>query len=112
MCVSAMPRANRVLRRWRVCVNGEPEDVVGVSNRLKDIDRERFGIRFCVWQIERAPTTGRLHVQAYFEFTRGVKCTHVYVVCGQHVDCRSCDASTQANIDYVTKEDTREEGPF
>lgn len=68
-------------------------------------------IRFAIWQLEAAPTTGHLHYQGYIEFTK------VYALSGLKklnptVSWRNCDASRTHNIDYCSKEESRVEGPW
>lgn len=112
-----MPRAGGpVVRRWRVTVNHsneEHEDVVHQTHeRIMNIDLAEYNIRLMVWQKERGRETARLHIQAYLEFSRAVRDTHVNRVFDRVVDSRTCDASREANIEYVSKPETREEGPF
>lgn len=107
---------NPVVRRWRVTVNHsdeEPERVIyEVHGRLQQIQPGTHGVRLLVYQIERGEEAGRLHIQAYLEFSRAVRRSHLTRVFGRVVDSRTCDAGRQANIGYVTKEDTRVDGPW
>lgn len=104
----------RVLRRHRVTVINDEEAVVRACHERLLTKVPGVGhLRYCVWQLERTPTTDKLHIQLYVEWTKGVKYTHVHQFLGvEDSTVLSCDANRQANIDYVTKEATRDEGPF
>lgn len=112
-----MPRAGQeVLRRWRITVNHSDEEDEAVIHDCNELLQSHavgdHHIRLGAWQLERGHETDRLHIQAYFEFSRAVRRTHLRAVFGRIVDARACDGGTQANLDYVTKEDTREDGPW
>ncbi len=68
-------------------------------------------VKFAVFQLEKAPTTGKLHFQCYFEFLhRTRKCT----LMKQFPHCfwsKRLGTARQA-IDYCSKDDTRQEGPW
>lgn len=68
-------------------------------------------IRHAVWQVERAPTTGRLHLQMYAEFRSPVRPHAIQRhFPGAHVE--ESKGSYEQNKAYCTKEETRVEGPF
>jgi len=68
-------------------------------------------LRHAVWQVERAPTTGRLHIQAYAEFRSPVRPHAIQrLLPGAHVE--ESKGSYAQNKAYCTKEETRAEGPF
>lgn len=99
---------------WQECTN-EMTKVRrwGFTHFLKDQEEFKFGgeneaLRRAVMQMEKCPTTGRLHMQGYMEFKRGVELRWVK----KHiVESRShlfvCRGSPKHNYDYCTKEDTR-----
>lgn len=64
-------------------------------------------VRYLVWQVEEAPTTGTLHYQGYVEFFKQTRLAKVKTIFGDtvHVEIR---AGTQAQaIAYCTKDDSR-----
>ncbi len=70
-------------------------------------------ISFFIGQLEKAPTTGKLHVQTYCVFaTRRTmrQVSHTFGTLHPHVDVRR--GSHQQAIDYVTKADTRADPGF
>lgn len=107
-----MARGPPILRRWRVCINGEEHEIRAVAEALRAKVVGDDALRYLVFQLERAPTTGRLHIQAYVEFSVAKRATAVKSFFGGVADVRKCDASRKENIDYASKEDTREEGPW
>lgn len=103
-----MPVAPGPERRWRLCVNADVDRVHRAWLELQ----EDATLRVLVWQKERGEETEHLHLQAYVEFKRAVRRNWVKRFLGFEGDVRTCDASREANREYVTKEDTRVEGPF
>jgi len=70
-------------------------------------------VRYIVWQYEKAPTTGKLHIQAYVEFfkaTTMAHCQRILMVPTAH--CKKRWGTQAQAISYCSKEDTRAEGPF
>lgn len=70
-------------------------------------------IRSFVYQVERCPSTGRLHLQGYIEFTSPLRVGGVKRILGYdsaHLEGRR---GTRAQaIEYARKEDTRVAGPW
>jgi hypothetical protein len=72
-----------------------------------------FGIRYVVFQIEIAPTTGREHVQAYIELTKSVRPSFLKGKIGTrnfHVEARR--GTREQARGYCMKEETRVRGPW
>lgn len=69
-------------------------------------------IVYAIWQVEKAPDTGRLHCQAYCRYTAQVAFSRVVALfsAGGHVTLANGDE--QSNIDYCSKEDTHVLGPW
>lgn len=71
-------------------------------------------VQYCVYQLERAPETGRLHLQGYIEFKNRKKFTTVKnmipALAGAHFEARkgTCDEART----YCMKEDSRVAGPW
>ena len=73
-------------------------------------------VRFCVWQLEQCPDTGRKHIQGYMELRKVVRLAaakdlfkHPYDRTA-HLERRR--GSRQQAVDYCQKETTRIEGPW
>lgn len=108
-----MPRSFRLYaRRHRLVYHTrhqdrEPRDqaeiwkVLPVTSPLKGF----------IFQLERCPETGTLHLQGYVKWDRKVTEARVFAVLGR-CSILSCERSDAANIRYASKEDTRVEGPW
>lgn len=110
-----MPRPaprSPVLRRWFVTCNGTPEVVRAAYARVSTRAVGEDHLRFATGQLERGEENGRLHLHVYLEFSSGVRHTVVRRLVGAPCDHQGARGTRQQAIDYVTKEDTREEGPF
>ena len=72
--------------------------------------------QFVAWQLERGEQTGTPHVQAYIEFKRGVTfhAINAALVAGgwPQGHCEERNGTGPQAVAYVTKEDTREAGPW
>lgn len=83
-------------RRWCWTINNpEKEDVF--SDPLPD------GIRYAVWQKERAPTTGTEHLQGYLETTGPWRRSRVLQALGGHAWVALAREREAANTKYCTK---------
>ena len=103
----------RVLRNWCVCVIKDDEDyVMGIHRTLLAAVPGENDMRYLVWQLERGGQTHLLHIQAYIEFTRGKRYTAVKRYFGGIARTEGREGTREQAINYVTKEDTRVEGPF
>lgn len=72
----------------------------------------RADIRFIVYQRENCPSTGRLHVQGYVEFTKAYRLKGVQRVLGCPTAAAfACSGTAQDNIAYCTAEKTEEGDP-
>lgn len=69
-------------------------------------------IRFIVYQREHCPTTGRLHVQGYIEFTKAFRKQGVQgALRCRTASVRTCDGTAQDNINYCTAEKDKDGNP-
>ena len=68
-------------------------------------------IKYVVYQIERAPTTGQLHVQGLVCFKQSVRLTGAKNAIGGNPHMEKCH-STKDAIRYCKKEETRVAGPW
>lgn len=65
-------------------------------------------VKYCIYQREIAPTTGKLHYQGYIEFKEGKSFKNVseYFCCKIHLEQRR--GNQQQAIDYCSKLETRD----
>lgn len=68
-------------------------------------------VKYVVYQIERAPTTGRLHVQGLICFKKSVRLTGAKAVIKDNPHVEKCH-STKDAITYCKKAETRVAGPW
>lgn len=69
-------------------------------------------IRYMVWQEERCPSTQRLHLQGYVEFTNPAKFSVIQTLFKFPGHYEKRRGSRDQARDYCRKEDTRVRGPF
>jgi len=66
-------------------------------------------IRFCIYQLERSPTSNRLHLQGYVEFRKSVRVRQCQRIIGAsqrlHVETRR--GTRQGAIEYCSKDESR-----
>jgi len=71
---------------------------------------------YAIWQLEQCSTTGRVHFQGFFKFSRSIRRTALSDACtaagypGIHLE--AVRSSEQACIKYCSKDDTRLDGPW
>lgn len=93
-------------RNWCFTKYGDLENPAELS-----IDDDR--VRYCVWQLEKCPSTGRNHLQGYIEFRNPVRMGGVKRIFGDdtlHLEARR--GSRKQAVEYCTKEDSRVQGPW
>lgn len=100
-------------RRW-IFVSQFPEDGSVSQSRFVDIS---FGdsVRFSIWQLEAAPSTGKLHLQGYVEFIKPCRASGVSKQLGLAVPSPHLEVAKgtqEQNIKYCSKSDTRVAGPW
>lgn len=74
---------------------------------------EEGKVRYVVWQVEKAPTTDKKHVQGYVEFPKPKKITGIKTLFNDntmHIEKRM-GTRDQARA-YCMKKDTQQDGPF
>lgn len=93
-------------RRWSFTYNNPPMPGQEYSEYLE----ERKGVKWFVFQLEKAPTTGTLHFQGFIGFANPKRMNEVKKVLNcDHVHLEPMKAK---KVDYAMKEDTRQEGPW
>ncbi len=80
--------------------------------KTERISWEEVGhVRMAVWQLEKAPTTGKLHHQGYVEFAKPTRMGVLQrAMKGVHVEMRR--GTREQAIKYCQKEESREAGPW
>lgn len=82
-----------------------------VMDGFMDRDNADPAIKYAVWQVEKCPTTDRLHYQAYVEFKKPMSMRATKVIFGNHVHVEPRRGTpTEARM-YCMKEETRVEDP-
>lgn len=68
---------------------------------------------YLIYQVEQCPTTNNLHCQAYFEFDRTVRFSHIKKIIGDpNLHCEVRRGTQEEAIKYCSKVETRVEGPW
>lgn len=70
-------------------------------------------VTYAVWQIEKAPGTGRLHVQGYVEFSKALGMQAIKDAIGDNTaHIEEAKGTSTENKKYCSKSDSRIDGPF
>lgn len=69
-------------------------------------------IKYIGAQLERCPTTHRLHVQCFVKFITKVRKSFIQKITGTSTHCKYVEVEHAEAINYGLKLDTRVEGPF
>lgn len=74
------------------------------------------GVKFLAWQLEKAPTTGHLHLQGYMQLTTRLRLSSAKAVLqglfGGQPALFQAKGTPDQNLAYVTKEEGRVDGPY
>lgn len=70
------------------------------------------GLKYAVWQLERAPSSGRLHLQGFCQLSTPKALKSVKKLLGNPTVHLEPAASVQDSVKYCQKEDTRRGGPW
>lgn len=71
-----------------------------------------YHLVYCVWQIERAPTTGKTHIQGYIHLDLVEALSYMKRHYSNEAHWEICKGSPKQNIAYCTKNESRINGPF
>lgn len=98
---------SKACRRWCwTCF-----DPAVISKRAALVFNDPVG--FAIWQYEKSPKTGRLHIQGYTRFNRPVRASQLQKIIGDpklHIE--TCKGSEDKNLAYCSKTESRIEGPW
>lgn len=103
-------------RTWCFTLNTTNQGEFELSSITEEVEEmwrvlRGEGATFLCIQLERAPSTGRLHYQGYLRFTNAVRLSTITrLIPRSHAE--RTRGSEQQNIKYVTKEESREAGPW
>lgn len=93
-------------RNWCFTLHVEEDkdyaDLLAVNSKL----------RCGVWQLERCPSTGRLHLQGYVEFTAPMRMGAVKQLIGASTHLERRQGTRDQAIEYCRKEESRVRGPW
>lgn len=98
-------------RDWCVTIN---HNMAGAG----DLDpgrlvKEHPNLKYAVWQLERAPSTGQLHTQMFLRFVRPVRMAYVKKFLDRNdAHCEARKGTAEQAADYCKKEDSRVDGPW
>jgi len=73
-------------------------------------DRKYF--RYCKYQVERAPTTGMVHLQGYLCLTRALRLSELKRHYDPEAHWEQSRGTIEDNDKYVSKEESKVAGPF
>lgn len=77
---------------------------------VNPFDWEGETIRFCIWQKEKCPESGKEHLQGYVAFTKPMRISALQKIC--KTSWIKCKGSEDDNVAYCSKEQSRVEGPW
>lgn len=93
-------------RRFCFTINN-PESQLVLSPETHSI------IRYCIWQYERAPTTGTPHYQGYLECFKPQRFSAIHKLPGfSTASFRIARGTAEQNVQYCSKDESREDGPW
>lgn len=70
------------------------------------------GVQYCIFQVERAPNTGQVHLQGYSYYKNAVSFERAKRDISPRVHIEPARGSPRQNIDYCTKSLTKIRGPW
>lgn len=82
------------------------------QERKSDFVQPHSQLRGAVWQLERCPSTNKLHIQGYIEYTAPLRMSAVKKHIGDRCHLETRKGTREQAIQYCRKPDTRVEGPW
>lgn len=99
-------------RNWVFTRQLTPEEIIMVPfNALNFEWHKDPRVVYLIYQLEKAPTTGQLHVQGLVHFKSTQRMSAVKKLIGHDPHCEIC-RDFEASVAYCSKEKTREKGPW
>lgn len=96
-------------RTWLVTRNLSEDELIIPQDYLKNLFLLSKAV-YCVGQLEKAPTTGQHHIQAYVNYKNSVRQSHLKAIDPKaHLDVVKVDRGADK---YCMKEESRVEGPW
>lgn len=91
----------------------EPSTEEGWLRVIETLWQDLYGLgcQFMCLQVERCPSTRRLHLQGYTRFASGVRMRQIKALY-RRMRLQRCNGSEASNIEYCTKDPTRVFGPY
>lgn len=102
-------------RHWCFTLHTESQDraeAIGEGETFLTTLSEYSFVAHAVYQLEEAPTTGRLHLQGVVAFTRPVRMSYIKKRLGQRIHWEKGRGTYQECIDYCIKPETKIFGPW
>lgn len=78
---------------------------------VKPFDWERAEIRYCVWQLETCPSSGRDHLQGFLQLTTKKRLSFLKTL-NSTAHWEIARGTVDENYAYCTKPESRKEGPW
>jgi len=95
-------------RRW--CFTSYLVEAVGKA--LEEHEYNDTGVRGVAFQTEKCPDTSRLHIQGYAEFYAPCRFACLKRITGDNaLHCERARGTREQNLNYVTKLESRADGP-
>lgn len=99
-------------RRWCGTSFEVSEEFEGeCANKLKMLS-DLPSVTYCAWQLERCPTSNKLHYQWYMEFKNAMGWGPCKKVFGDSAHIEKCRGTPDENDRYVTKRESHVGGPW
>lgn len=95
---------------WTLFID-EPAEEYSESTLLGRL-QEDSRVKYCIWQLERCPESGRLHLQGYIELSRALRLGGIKQILGTTVHIEPRRGNRNQARDYCRKEESRIAGPF
>jgi len=73
---------------------------------IKNMDKEKVGFRYIIFQREACPTTGKLHLQGYLELDNAKTCSAIQKIVEDKCHLQPADGSRKSNQIYCTKSES------
>lgn len=97
-------------RNWNIVLNDSTLTEESAQQWLHTAFLEISNIAYICGQVEKAPTTGQLHIQGFMHFSKQIRLSAIKSHDNRlHIDLVKVNNGAEQ---YAMKEDTREHGPW